>query len=197
MDAVLVAPPAGRGSPTSARGAAASRSRSRSSGRTSRSYALDASTEALEVARENAARHGVEGGSTFDRSATSPSCLTSAWNARRRRLEPAVRDRGRVGGLSLPRCATTSRSRRSCPGPTGNEAYAALAPQAFRALRPGGLLALELGWTSEAGRAAPLRAAGFEIGRCPARSPGNPACPRSPGGRDDRRRRRAPRSSTR
>jgi release factor glutamine methyltransferase len=35
------------------------------------------------------------------------------------------------------------------PGPTGNEAYDAVTRAAAVMLRPGGLLALELGWKSE------------------------------------------------
>jgi release factor glutamine methyltransferase len=48
------------------------------------------------------------------------------------------------------------------PGPTGSEAYEALAPQALRALRPGGLVAVELGYRSDAAARGIFTAAGFE-----------------------------------
>jgi len=66
-----------------------------------------------------------------------------------RGLEPEVRDHE-------PREALV-------PGPTGLEAYAAIAPAAARILAPGGRLVLELGYRSRDGALAALVDAGLEI----------------------------------
>ncbi len=47
-------------------------------------------------------------------------------------------------------------------GPDGLDAYRALLPDAWRLLRPGGLLALEIGWRQAEGVTALLRESGFE-----------------------------------
>ncbi len=110
--------------------------------------AIDRSSEAIAVARRNAARHGVDSrvrcvlgdfrapesswGAPFDAIASNPPYVPEAeWE----RLAPEVRDHE-------PKIALT-------PGPTGNEGYAAVVRTAKALLVPGGLLALELGWTSE------------------------------------------------
>ena len=110
--------------------------------------AVDRSPEALAVARRNAARHGVadrvtlvEGGfeSVAGRAplhavvSNPPYVPEGEW----RTLAPEVRDHEPKGAL--------------VPGPTGLEAYAAIVPLAAASLVPGGVLALELGWTSEPG----------------------------------------------
>jgi len=122
--------------------------------------ALDASRAALAVARANAVRHGtadridfVEAdfagldaatAGTFDAVVSNPPYVAEEeWGG----LDPEVRDHEPKRAL--------------VPGPTGNEAYAVIAPAAYRALAPGGLLALELGWKSEAAVRAMVAAAGF------------------------------------
>jgi release factor glutamine methyltransferase len=114
-----------------------------------RVVAVDRSAAALAVAARNAAAHGVgervrfverdfsvvadgEAGA-FDAVASNPPYVPEdEW----RGLQPEVRDHE-------PRLALV-------PGPTGHEAYAVVARSARRLLRPAGLLAVELGWTSEA-----------------------------------------------
>jgi release factor glutamine methyltransferase len=110
--------------------------------------AVDASAEALCVASRNVDKHGVADRVTllqrdfsvvpdhergrFDAVVSNPPYVPEEeW----RGLQPEVRDHE-------PRIALV-------PGPTGNEGYEAVARAAGEMLRPGGLLALELGWKSE------------------------------------------------
>lgn len=120
----------------------------------SRGLAVDLSAEALAVARGNAARHGVGerlsfvqgdfadlaglgvGQGSLDLVAANPPYVSAEEYAR---CSCEVRD-------FEPRAALT-------PGPTGLESIAALAPGARAALKPGGLLLLEMGMT----QAAPVR----------------------------------------
>jgi release factor glutamine methyltransferase len=109
-----------------------------------RLYAIDRSADALDVARDNARRHGVDRRISFvegdmgsppaawrgimDLVVSNPPYVSEAeWLE----LEPEVRDHD-------PRHALVA-------GPTGLEAYGLLLPAASELLRPGGLLALELG----------------------------------------------------
>ena len=120
--------------------------------------ALDRSPEALAVARRTALRHGVSGRVTFvegdfetaahrgrfDAIVSNPPYVPEEeWRA----LAPEVRDHEPKGAL--------------VPGPTGLEAYEAIAPLAEATLAPAGLLALELGWTSEADARRIVGRAGF------------------------------------
>jgi release factor glutamine methyltransferase len=122
--------------------------------------ALDRSGDALEVATDNAARHGVDrriellredlgglarlGAGAFDAVVSNPPYVSEAeWAG----LEPEVREHE-------PREALV-------PGPTGLEAYQALAPAAFAVLRPGGWLVLELGYRSRDGAGEAVSRAGF------------------------------------
>lgn len=112
-----------------------------------RLHAVDLSAAALRVAKRNAAKHGVaervafvecdfatvpdDGRGLYDAVVSNPPYIPEEeW----RGLEPEVRDHEPKGAL--------------VPGPMGNEAYAALVRAAAIMLRPGGLLALELGWKS-------------------------------------------------
>ena len=125
-----------------------------------RLVAVDRSGAALAVAARNAGRHAVSGrvafverdfsvvaedeSGTFDAVASNPPYVPEdEWRA----LQPEVRDHE-------PRIALV-------PGPTGNEAYAVVARTARLLLRPGGLLALELGWKSEAAVRGIVGGAGF------------------------------------
>ena len=121
--------------------------------------AVDLAPAALELARRNASRHGVldrlaivaadfrertaEPGSLDAVVSNPPYVAEGEWRA----LEPEVRDHEPVLAL--------------VPGPRGDEAYAALVPRAHESLAPGGLLALELGWTSEAAVRRAVEGAGF------------------------------------
>jgi release factor glutamine methyltransferase len=123
--------------------------------------AVDLSPEALALARENAARHGVASSVRFTQGdfaappttwsgvmhlvvSNPPYVSEPAWET----LEPEVRDHD-------PRAALVA-------GPTGLEAYAALAPPSFALLRPGGRLVLELGDAQADGVRAIVTGAGFE-----------------------------------
>ena len=122
--------------------------------------AVDLSTQALRVAMRNAARHGVSARVTligrdfatvpdderglYDAVVSNPPYVPEAeWEG----LQPEVRD-------YEPRLALV-------PGPTGNEAYEVVAHAAASMLRPGGLLALELGWRSEEAVRGIVANAGF------------------------------------
>lgn len=113
-----------------------------------RLVAVELSAEALRVATRNAATHGVahrvsfaardfatvpdDERGTYDAVVSNPPYVPeNEWE----KLQAEVRDHE-------PRLALV-------PGPTGNEAYEAVARAASEMLRPGGLLALELGWRSE------------------------------------------------
>ena len=122
--------------------------------------AVDLSTQALRVAKRNAERHGVATRVTligrdfatvpdderdlYDAVVSNPPYVPETeWEG----LQPEVRD-------YEPRLALV-------PGPTGNEAYEVVAHAAASMLRPGGLLALELGWRSEEAVRGIVANAGF------------------------------------
>jgi release factor glutamine methyltransferase len=124
-----------------------------------RVHALDLCPEALSLARENAARHGVERRIDFVRGdfavapaawhgrmsvvlSNPPYVSEAEWTA----LEPEVRDHD-------PRLALVA-------GPTGTEAYAALLPAALELLVRGGWIVLELGF----GQAERVRALAQALG---------------------------------
>jgi release factor glutamine methyltransferase len=123
-------------------------------------FALDASADALELARRNARRHGVEERIEFrharlerpprewngrmDAVLSNPPYVSAGeWES----LEPEVRDHD-------PREALLA-------GPSGLEAHRALAPAAFDLLRPDGLLVLEVGWGQADAVGELVGAAGF------------------------------------
>jgi len=124
--------------------------------------ALDRSVAALELAAENARRHGVERRVHF--CAGEMAHPPAAWHGRMdavlsnppyvaeatwRELEPEVRDHD-------PRVALV-------PGPDGLEAYRGLAPAARALLRPGAPLLLEIGWGQAAAVGALVARSGFEV----------------------------------
>ena len=129
-----------------------------------RLVAVDLSPAALRVAERNAAIHGVaeriefveadfaaprsDWRDAFDAVVSNPPYVPhDEWEG----LQPEVRDHE-------PRLALV-------PGPTGNEAYDAVARAASSMLRIGGLLTLELGWKSENAVRKTVAATGFqEIG---------------------------------
>jgi release factor glutamine methyltransferase len=125
-----------------------------------RLVAVDRSAAALRVASRNATRHGVADRidfvesdfaaiepawrGTFDAVVSNPPYIPEdEW----RGLEPEVRDHEPKGAL--------------VPGPTGNEAYELVTRAAAAMLRPGGLLALELGWKSGAAVRSMVASGGF------------------------------------
>jgi len=122
--------------------------------------AVDLSGDALDVARVNARSHGVDSrielscadlaalpgdlGGTFDLVISNPPYVSEGeWLT----LAPEVRDHEPKGAL--------------VPGPTGLEAYQALAPEVHRALRSDGYLVLELGYESAPGARQAVAVAGF------------------------------------
>jgi release factor glutamine methyltransferase len=122
--------------------------------------AVDVSAKALYVAARNAATHGVSHRVTtilrefaacadakqdaYDAVVSNPPYVPEdEW----RSLQPEVRDHE-------PKLALV-------PGSTGNEAYAVVAKAAGAMLKSGGLLALELGWKSEAAVRGIVEGVGF------------------------------------
>jgi len=125
-----------------------------------RIHAVDRSHPALELARDNARRHGVCARIEFEAGEMSalpeswsetmdavfsnpPYARSDEWEA----LEPEVRDHD-------PKEAIVA-------GPTGLEAYEALVPEAARILRVGGTLVLELGYGQAEAVRAIVAAAAF------------------------------------
>ena len=118
---------------------------------------VDASSEALAVARENAANLDLNtrcsllrgdwtaglGDASFDLVVSNPPYIASA---EIETLEPEVRDHE-------PRLALDG-------GPDGLDAYRVLAPEILRVLKPGGMFAVEIGHTQSAAVEALFKAAG-------------------------------------
>lgn len=119
----------------------------------------DISSEALAVARENAANLGLDGRSTFIRTewaagfadhgfdlvVSNPPYIPSGDIPG---LDPEVRDHDPILALD--------------GGPDGLEAYRELAPEIMRILKPGGVFAVEIGWDQGPQVKALFEAAGFE-----------------------------------
>lgn len=124
-----------------------------------RGVGTDISTEALAVARENAANLDLDGrcdfirtewatgfgDHSFDVVVSNPPYIPSGDIPG---LDPEVRDHD-------PHLALDG-------GPDGLQAYRELAPEIRRILRPGGLFAVEIGWDQGAQVKALFEAAGFE-----------------------------------
>jgi len=123
-----------------------------------RGVGTDVSTEALAVARENAANLGLDGrcdflrtewaaglaDHSFDLVVSNPPYIPSdAIDG----LDPEVRDHD-------PRLALDG-------GPDGLTAYRELVPEIVRVMKPGGVFAVEIGWDQGEAVSALFRAAGF------------------------------------
>jgi release factor glutamine methyltransferase len=120
---------------------------------------VDISSEALAVARENAANLGLAkqvallrgdwteglGDATFDVVVANPPYIPSSHIET---LDPEVRDHE-------PRLALDG-------GADGLDAYRLLAPEILRVLKPDGVFAVEIGWDQSAAVEALFRAAGAE-----------------------------------
>jgi release factor glutamine methyltransferase len=118
----------------------------------------DISSEALAVARENAANLGLDGRAaflrtewaagfgdhSFDLVVSNPPYIPSDDIAG---LDPEVRDHDPVLALD--------------GGPDGLQAYRDLAPEIMRILKPGGVFAVEIGWDQGPQVKALFEAAGF------------------------------------
>ena len=120
--------------------------------------ATDLSEAALAMARTNAEHHGVAGRAQFVRGSYGEALAPAAYDAvvsnppyiasaEIEALDAEVR-------LHDPRLALDG-------GDDGLAAYRAIAPQAARALKPGGFLAVEIGWRQAADVAAILAEAGY------------------------------------
>jgi len=118
----------------------------------------DLSAEALATARANALDHGVAGRAGFVRASYAAALAPAAFDAivsnppyiasaEIETLDAEVR-------LHDPRLALDG-------GIDGLDAYRAIAPQAVAALRPGGLVAVEIGWRQAGDVAALFTAAGL------------------------------------
>ena len=119
--------------------------------------ALDRSSGALEVARENARRHGAAVVFEEGDFASPPS----SWEGRASVVvsNPPYVSREEWEGLD-PEVREHEPKLALVPGESGLEAYEALMPSAARLLLPGGSLVLELGWRS----AAAVRALALQHG---------------------------------
>ena len=123
-----------------------------------RGVGTDVSTEALAVARENAANLGLDGrcdflrtewaaglaDHSFDLVVSNPPYIPSADIET---LDPEVKDHD-------PRLALDG-------GPDGLAAYRELVPEILRVLKPGGVFAVEIGWDQGPAVSALFREAGF------------------------------------
>lgn len=123
-----------------------------------RGVGTDISSEALAVAKENAANLDLDGRAaflrtewatgladhSFDLAVSNPPYIPTAEIAG---LDPEVRDHD-------PHLALDG-------GPDGLDPYRVLAPEMMRILRPGGVFAVEIGWNQGAEVKALFEAAGF------------------------------------
>ena len=114
-----------------------------------RIYALDQSSQALETARQNAIRLGVEPRIQFLQSDLLEICSGEALPP----LQMVVSNPPYVSERERPKLMREVRdfepAQALFAGESGGEAYARLIPQAARALCPGGYLVLELGYDAE------------------------------------------------
>ncbi len=121
--------------------------------------ATDLSAEALATARANAEANGVAGRAHFVRGSYAEALAPDAFDLIV--SNPPYIATGEIATLDAevrlhdPRLALDG-------GVDGLDAYRAIAPRAAGALRPGGLLALEIGWRQGAAVAALVAAAGLE-----------------------------------
>ena len=120
---------------------------------------IDVSEEALAVARENAARLGLENRAALLRSDWTAGLADDGFDlvvsnppyiptGDIEGLDPEVRDHE-------PRLALDG-------GPDGLDAYRILAPEVLRVLKPGGIFAVEIGWDQSAAVETLFREAGAE-----------------------------------
>ncbi len=121
--------------------------------------ATDLSAEALETARTNAEAYGVADRATFVRASYATALAPDAFDA-------IVSNPPYIASAEIDTLDREVRShdpRLALDGGTdGLDAYRAIAPQASPILKPGGLLAVEIGWRQAAAVAAILADAGFE-----------------------------------
>lgn len=124
-----------------------------------RGLGTDISSEALAVARENAANLDLDSRATFLRTEWAAGIADHSFDLVASNppyipsddidgLDPEVRDHD-------PRLALDG-------GPDGLQAYRDLAPEVRRILRPGGVFAVEIGWDQGAAVKALFEAEGFE-----------------------------------
>ncbi|ADU50281.1 protein-(glutamine-N5) methyltransferase, release factor-specific [Thermaerobacter marianensis DSM 12885] len=108
--------------------------------------ASDCSAAALKVARENAARHGVDGRMRFYVGDWAEPLLAAGWAGK---LAAVASNPPYVAAADLPRLQAEIHRYEPhlalTPGATGLEAYRRLIPGAVRLLAPGGWIFLEVG----------------------------------------------------
>ena len=120
---------------------------------------VDVSDEALAVARENAARLGLENRTALLRGDWTAGLAEDGFDLVV--SNPPYIPSGDIEGLDLevrdhePRLALDG-------GPDGLDAYRILAPEVLRVLKPGGLFAVEIGFDQSAAVEALFRGAGAE-----------------------------------
>ncbi len=118
--------------------------------------ALDLSTTALEIARRNARKQGLEGRIEFLRSDLLDSVTIAGRDFDAIVSNPPYVPVGDRAGMH-PQVREFEPEEALFAGPDGLEIYRRLIPQAHDALRAGGLLALEIGYGQRAGLAELLR----------------------------------------
>ncbi len=125
-------------------------------------FAVDASEDALALARQNARRHGVERRIEFlhaDMRATPAS-----WQGTMRAIacNPPYVSEGEWSGLE-PEVRDHDPRQALVAGATGLELYPVVARAAFDLLGPAGMLVLELGYGQDEAVGALLEEAGFSV----------------------------------
>ncbi|HEY8394237.1 MAG TPA: peptide chain release factor N(5)-glutamine methyltransferase [Thermaerobacter sp.] len=125
--------------------------------------ATDCSAAALQVARENARRHGVEGRIRWFLGDWCEPLLAAGWDGK---LAAVISNPPYVAATELPALADEVRRYEPhialTPGLTGLEAYERLVPGAGRLLVPGGYLLLEVGYGQADAVMDILRRHGFQ-----------------------------------
>jgi len=124
-----------------------------------RGVGTDISSEALAVARENAANLGLESRAAFLRTEWAAGLADDSFDLVV--SNPPYIPSGDIAGLD-PEVREHDPHLALDGGPDGLEAYRELAPEIMRILKPGGIFAVEIGWDQGPQVRVLFEAAGFE-----------------------------------
>lgn len=125
--------------------------------------AIDVSPAALDVAAENARRMGLAGRVAFHRGDFLAPVLDRGESFHLVVSNPPYVDPAEIGDLAPEVRDHEPRAALVPPGPDRYGAYRVIAPQAWRVLRHGGLLAFEIGQGMDEVVASLCRAAGLQV----------------------------------